>query len=677
MKKLLPLFLLLIIGYAQAQVLWYGDPNRNYKDSFYRLSRESGETGTVTTTNDANHGKVWVINKPYGEKRCELARTEGTVNSYTPKEGDMLYLGWRMKVEIAGASNPSGFAVFQWKSTNTHSQNYPFIFGYSGNSVSMSAYDAGTGSQSSRQEKLCSKFVGEGNWVSIVVAVKVSRNENIGYLECWYDGVKQTMPGGGTRFKHRTLDDNGNYCKWGAYNEASRYFDITVSFDEMRFGTTLASVQDPLGGNIVENNPPTVSVTAPANNATFTLGETISLAANASDSDGSVTKVNFKIDGGYHSTDISAEYTGSFTPTTAGSYSIAAKAFDNDGGETEKSITIHVVEANRPPTGSFALPSFSTIEEGYSALHVEVSASDPDNDPLNLVLRIDGITSRPNGESSAPYEWGHATTPEPNETLNLTPGDHVFEVTISDGISSVKIEKTITVTEKRAPFLGSPIVIPGILEAENYDKGGEGEAYSDVDEINNGGDYRTDAVDVAEIAAGNYTIGWTAAGEWLEYTVDVAESADYDLTFYYSSGSQSAGDVSLYADGSNLFSQFTLPLTGGWNDYQTMVKSNVNISAGEQVLRININNGGFNLDKIEFKKSVITATKGSQFDTWGIYPNPSTGVFYLGNSSPWQVFDLLGNRVISGDGAQVDLSAFTPGTYVIEMNGTYKRIILE
>lgn len=677
MKKLLSLLLLFVIGYVNAQVLWYGDPNRNYKDSFYRLSRESGETGTVTTTNDATHGKVWVVNKPNGDKRCELARTEGTVNSYTPKEGDMLYLGWRMKVEIAGSNSPSGFAVFQWKSTNTHSQNYPFIFGYGGNSIEMSAYDAGTGSQSSRQEKLCSKFVGEGNWVSIVVAVKVSKNENIGYLECWYDGVKQTMPGGGTRFKHRTLDDNGNYCKWGAYNEASRNFNITVSFDEMRFGTTLASVQDPLIGSVVTNNPPAVNVTAPGNNATFTLGETIGLAASASDGDGTVTKVNFKIDGGYHSTDINAPFTGSFTPTVAGTYTVGAKAFDDDGAETEKTITVHVVEANRPPTGSFQLPTFASIVEGYDALHIEVSASDPDNDPLNLVLRIDGVTSRPNGESSAPYEWGHPTTPEPNETLNLTPGEHVFEVTISDGSASVKIEMTITVIEKRVPFTGHPILIPGILETEDYDKGGEGEAYSDVDDINNGGDYRTDAVDVAEIDAGNYTIGWTLAGEWLEYTVDVAETADYDLTFYYSAGSQAAGDVSLNANGIDLFSEISFPVTGDWNDYQTIVKPNVNLPAGQQVLRIDIINGGFNLDKIEFKRSVVTAFDKMSVREFEIYPNPSTGVFSLKNAAHWDVFDLQGNTIISGNDSPVDLTGFASGAYVILVNGTFKRIILE
>src|SRR5207245_1910376 len=45
--------------------------------------------------------------------------------------------------------------------------------------------------------------------------------------------------------------------------------------------------------NIVVDAPPTVSVSSPTNNASFTAGDNVTLQANANDSDGSVAKVEF------------------------------------------------------------------------------------------------------------------------------------------------------------------------------------------------------------------------------------------------------------------------------------------------------------------------------------------------------------------------------------------------
>lgn len=338
---------LFFIESTHAQVLWYGDPNLNYLESFYRLSREPGEVGTVNTTTDPVYGKVWVLNKPVGDKRCEFARTEGKTNSYTPKEGDMLYVGWRMKSTIVGNNNP-GFAVFQWKSDPPEQQNYPFSIVYNGNKITLDAYDVrkpGSTCQSCVREVVIEKDLPENTWMSIVIGVKVSRDEKIGYLEVWINGVQQDLPGGSKRFMHRTLDDSGNYLKWGAYGGGAIPYDVSTYLDEMRLGTTYASVATPLGYVTTPvNKLPTVAITSPANNAVFEVGETITLSATASDSDGSIDRVNFKLDDGYFSNDRTAPYTGAFTPTTAGTYKIAAKAFDDKDESTEVFVTITVKE---------------------------------------------------------------------------------------------------------------------------------------------------------------------------------------------------------------------------------------------------------------------------------------------------------------------------------------------
>jgi hypothetical protein len=76
-----------------------------------------------------------------------------------------------------------------------------------------------------------------------------------------------------------------------------------------------------------------------------------------------------------------------------------------------------------------------------------------------------------------------------------------------------------------------PHPIPGRIEAEDYDLGGEIVAYHDTTLGNEGGEYRSDDVDI-EITTdrgGGYDVGWIEEGEWLAYTVDVRSTGLYDI----------------------------------------------------------------------------------------------------------------------------------------------------
>src|SRR5690242_17504633 len=67
------------------------------------------------------------------------------------------------------------------------------------------------------------------------------------------------------------------------------------------------------------------------------------------------------------------------------------------------------------------------------------------------------------------------------------------------------------------------ISLPGQFEAENFDNGGEGVAYHDVEAANLGGQYRpTEGVDIQATSdtGGGFNVGWTKAGEWLRYAVN-------------------------------------------------------------------------------------------------------------------------------------------------------------
>ncbi|HXU06142.1 MAG TPA: galactose oxidase-like domain-containing protein, partial [Polyangia bacterium] len=93
---------------------------------------------------------------------------------------------------------------------------------------------------------------------------------------------------------------------------------------------------------------PTVTLTQPANGATFTAPATIDLAANASDTDGSVTKVEFFNGQTKLGEDTTAPYTFTWSDVGAGSYSLTARATDDLGGATT-SLASGITVNNAPP----------------------------------------------------------------------------------------------------------------------------------------------------------------------------------------------------------------------------------------------------------------------------------------------------------------------------------------
>ncbi len=103
------------------------------------------------------------------------------------------------------------------------------------------------------------------------------------------------------------------------------------------------------------NPPPTVSLTSPANNATFTVGTTINIAANAADANGTVAKVEFFAGTTKLGEKAAAPYTYAWTNALVGGYSLTAKATDNLGATTiSAAVNVAVTAVGIPPpvTGS-------------------------------------------------------------------------------------------------------------------------------------------------------------------------------------------------------------------------------------------------------------------------------------------------------------------------------------
>jgi chitinase len=111
------------------------------------------------------------------------------------------------------------------------------------------------------------------------------------------------------------------------------------------------------------NQPPSVSLTSPSNGAGFAAGSSITVSANASDSDGSVAKVEFFRGGTSLGIDTSAPYSVAWTNASAGSHTFKAVATDNNNAVTSSAtVSVTVTAASNdttPPSvpGGLASPA--------------------------------------------------------------------------------------------------------------------------------------------------------------------------------------------------------------------------------------------------------------------------------------------------------------------------------
>jgi hypothetical protein len=137
------------------------------------------------------------------------------------------------------------------------------------------------------------------------------------------------------------------------------------------------------------NKAPTVQLTSPADNSSYTVPATIPLAATASDTDGTIAKVEFYADTTLLGTDTTAPYQFSWTGAAAGQYSVTAKAYDDKGASTVSTpIAVRVLSS---PT-VLATPSTVNIRQGTSTT-VDVSlATQPSSSVAVTVARTSGST---------------------------------------------------------------------------------------------------------------------------------------------------------------------------------------------------------------------------------------------------------------------------------------------
>lgn len=303
-----------------------------------------------------------------------------------------------------------------------------------------------------------------------------------------------------------------------------------------------------------KGNAPTVSITSPSNNSSFTTLQTVSLSANAADTDGTITKVEFYDGTTLLGSDNTSPYHFTWSGMSAGIHTVTAKAIDNAG----------------------------------------LIASSP-----AVLVSIEGVQSA---------------------------------------------------------YPGATLAIPGRIEAEAYDLGGEEVSYREADANGNqgGATLRNDQVDIEATGDedGAYNVGYILKGEWLEYTVNVASTGTYTIDLRVAAN----GDGKTFhveMDGADKTGPISVPNTGGWQNWKTVSVADIALISGQHVMRIAFDTDYMNLNYVEFKKSTITGSEDDRLEpNLMIYPNPfsSTLSFYSRDLSFVEkitVYDMVGNEVES------------------------------
>jgi len=219
----------------------------------------------------------------------------------------------------------------------------------------------------------------------------------------------------------------------------------------------------------------------------------------------------------------------------------------------------------------------------------------------------DGSISNVSFYSNSYFLSTDNTAPYSFNWTGMAEGDYTISVLATDNTGNfAEDEVNIHITVPQGPYGGIPHPIPGKIECENFDVGGNGEAYNDNDKgsnVNPQPYFRThEDVEIENCTDvdGGYNVGWTVAGEWLEYTVSVEKTGSYDIVLRASTDGDGK-TVSLTTNGVPLANEVAITNTAGWQEWTDITIPNVELEAGEQILRLTIGDNDYvNLNYMTF-----------------------------------------------------------------------------
>ena len=185
----------------------------------------------------------------------------------------------------------------------------------------------------------------------------------------------------------------------------------------------------------------------------------------------------------------------------------------------------------------------------------------------------------------------------PVETFaGVSSGSYPITITGRQGSMEASSTVNLTVGSPETPYPGPVPSVPGLIQAENFDNGGNYVGYFNLDTTDQGSapQYRpgtTVGVEGTGDTGGGYDVGYTKEGEYLRYTINVTQPGLYNLQSRVASSGQ-GGYYHASFSGRNETGTLFVPVTGAFQSYVTQVSPAFRLAAGKQVMQITLDGKG-------------------------------------------------------------------------------------
>jgi photosystem II stability/assembly factor-like uncharacterized protein len=262
------------------------------------------------------------------------------------------------------------------------------------------------------------------------------------------------------------FDSDGSIVKVEFFNGTVKLGEVlsqpfTYNWNNIKSGRYIitAKATDNDGGSITStainftvddsNQLPTISITSPDNNASYIVPANISIMADASDSDGNITKVEFYNGASKLGEDLSQPFQYDWNNVTVGMYNITAKAIDNNGGsKTSSTVNVTVSLANKLPSVSITSPFNKALFIAPADVSIAVDAFDTDGTISKVEFYVDQNKLGEDQSQPFTYTWDKATIG--TYTITAKAIDNAGGTKTSNGIS-VTINSSNTAIGLKGP----------------------------------------------------------------------------------------------------------------------------------------------------------------------------------------------------------------------------------
>jgi len=327
-----------------------------------------------------------------------------------------------------------------------------------------------------------------------------------------------------------------------------------------------------------------------------------------------------------------------------------------------------------------------TADSVYEATH-PVAVSEPQIEgPLFFNENDEPITFSVPDMAATTYQW---ELPE-GAAFVSGEGTHLVEVDWPERADSITLniandcgEQTISRflwtpgTQYPYPDPQKPHLLPDTIDPTHYDYGGEGVAYHDNSDSNEGNGIRQDeGVDTQSMDQGHGSIGYIKHGEWVEYSIQVEEEFSARIVLRMASAVTTDGSVDVLVNGETVASEIQARNTGDWDQFEEFESNTFTLSPQDTLLRLEFNRFNYNLGRIIIKQVETAVEQPLNNPSLNLYPNPVRESLHIVSEQDMErleIYDLTGRLMQSKNLSgihrryQLNLQSLPPGMYLVKI----------